>query len=205
MFLGKKQDPVDEFFTLLITATAESFHRAVDKTRAAELAYSLIHDNGDECKQALGIYSLIPIAYNEIRNWRGCGAGTCHAFYLQMRLFGWESLVPVQMLLDRPASLSQAHFRMWEGTLKREGIVPSAIQREYMDAERYLSHMVLHATTDLVYTHTGSYRPAQFGPVTSAIKTQLQTVVRKAEALNISDNFVAKELDGLKRAITQSI
>lgn len=199
MFFRQKTDPTVEFFSGLIALTAQSIGRPVEQSVATRLAQDLLARNSDSCVAVLGAYALVPIAYHAVRNWRGCSAGTCNSFYSQMRPFGWESLAPIETLLNRPVSVSQAHYRMWEGVLKPQGISLSGIKSEFEDAERYLSHMILHATTDLVYGQTGSFGNKTNMPVSA--KVHLMAIVTKSDSMRFSDNFVLKELDGLKRAI----
>lgn len=202
MFFGKQKDPVHEFFAFVIEMTAHSIDRPVTAAAASELARDFLAGNASSSEARLGVYVLIPQAYNAVRNWQGCGAGTCHGFWMRMRPFGWESLLAVDMLLQRPRSLLDAHYRMWEGVLRPEGIVPSAIQREYKEAEKYLSHMLLHATTDLVYELSGQNRPfaGRPSPLRSDVRDLLRAVVMEASQLETTDYFVTKEVDGLKRA-----
>lgn len=205
MIFGNKKDPVHEFFTSVIKMTAHSVGRPLAVSQASDLAHELLNGNGITCEEQLGVFVLVPIAYNAVRNWRGCSAGTCHSFFQYMRPFGWESLLPVDMLLQRPQSLFQAHFRMWEGVLRPEGIIPSAIQRECNDAEKHLSHMILHATTDLVYAQSGQNQSfaGRPSPLPLDVKTVLQGVVRLANQLETTEYFVTKEVDGLNRAVRE--
>lgn len=183
--------------------TAHSIDRPLPPASASDLARDFLNGNDASCAARLGVYVLIPHAYNAVRNWQGCGAGTCNGFGGRMRPFGWESLLAVDMLLQRPRSLLEAHRRMWEGMLRPEGIVPSAIQREYKEAEKYLSHMLLHATTDLVYELSGQNRAfaGSPSPLRSDVRELLRAIVAEARQLETADYFVAKEVDGLKRAV----
>jgi len=203
MPFGKQKNPVDEFFSFVIETTAHSIDRSVTSAGASELARDFLNGNFSSVEARLGVYVLIPQAYDAVRNWQGCSAGTCNGFLGHMRQYGWESLAAVDMLLGRPRSLLEAHQRMWEGVLKPKGIVPSAIQREYQDAEKYLSHMLLHATTDLVYALSGQNRPfaGRPSPLRADVREVLGAIVRQADRLTTADYFVAKEVDGLKRMV----
>ena len=113
MLFGKQKDPVHEFFSFVIEMTAHSIDRPVASASASDLARDLLAGNSGSSEARLGVFALVPQAYNAVRNWQGCGAGTCNGFLGRMRPFGWESLLAVDMLLGQPQSLLQAHQRMF--------------------------------------------------------------------------------------------
>ncbi|HRJ45350.1 MAG TPA: hypothetical protein PL105_25845, partial [Caldilineaceae bacterium] len=76
MLWGRQKDPVHEFFAFVIEMTAHSIDRPLPPASASDLARDFLNGNDASCAARLGVYVLIPHAYNAVRNWQGCGAGT---------------------------------------------------------------------------------------------------------------------------------
>ena len=207
MLFGKRVDPVEEFISLVIRLAAESIYKPLTADQAAELARAFVQGDYDPCEAYLEEFMLIPLAYEMVRNWKGCGAGTCDSYSRYMDNFGWASLVPIKALLGRPPELAQAHFRMWEQTLRKEGIVADAIRREFNDAEKYLQHMILHATTDTVSRLSGINQPfaGSPSPLPGEIRTLLRDILDRARRHPNQDPFVTKEINYLARGISRLI
>ncbi|MCL4862918.1 MAG: hypothetical protein KJZ93_26145 [Caldilineaceae bacterium] len=205
----KKNNPPQEFLALVISFVAQAASRPMSQSLADSCAQALLNGDADRCEGHLGEFILAPLAYEMVRHWEGCGRGTCANFTYRMMPFGWPSLAPITLLLTRPPALAEAHFRLWEQTLRPEGIIAQGIRREFENAEKYLLHMLLHATTDTVY------RLSEGGPFISTheraahVPFQAKALLRQtlgiASRLSGSDYFVSKEVDGLQRCAQELI
>lgn len=207
MFFGKKADPVEEFMRLLIQEAAECIYKPVPPKHATELAHAFVQQEYGPAEAYLEEFVLFPLAYEMVRKWKGCGAGTCNSFSWHMERFGWASLVPIKVLLRRPPELAQVHFRMWEQMLRKEGVGAKGIESEFSDAEKYLQHMLLHATNDTVYRLSGQNRPFAGSPprLPAEIRTLLQDILARARQQPSKDYFVTKEVDSLEHCFAKLI
>lgn len=192
---------------LLIQEAAECIYKPVSSKQAAELAQAFVQQDYGPTEAYLEEFILFPLAYEMVRKWKGCGAGTCDSFSRYMDRFGWASLVPIKVLLRRPPELAQVHFQMWEQTLRKEGVSAKGIESEFNEAEKYLQHLLLHATSDTVYRLSGQNRPFAGTPprLPEEIRVLLQDILTRARQQPSKDYFVTKEVDTLTRCFAELI
>lgn len=197
---GKYQDALDEQMAEICIFAAQSGGLLLDRSLALSLAAEIWRKKYSNSELLLGPYALIPIAYGIVTRWEGCNAGTCSVFAGRMQSFGPASLVPIEVLLSRSSQLTPVHRRIWEQLLRYEIIGQTGVQVELKDHERYLIHMIIHATNQMLQNKLK--QKADDIELSSPLNAQDRLALRRILSLTnqikpLYDNFVIREITWL--------
>jgi hypothetical protein len=197
---GKYQDALDEQMAEICIFAAQSGGILLDQQLALSLASEIWQKKYGNSELLLGPYALIPVAYRIVTRWAGCSAGTCNVFAKRMQSIGMASLVPIEVLLSRPSQLGIVHQRIWEQLLRYELIGQIGVQVELKDHERYLIHMTIHATNQMLQNKLK--QKADDIELSSPLNEQDISALRRILSLTnqirpLYDNFVVREINWL--------